>query len=285
MSPEFDPLFLRAFFLKKVRQFFDERAILEVDSPILKPFADIDTYIEPIEASGSFLHTSPEYEMKKLLAKYRRDLYFLGHVFRKEEKGAKHKQEFTMIEWYRIDFSFEQMIQETLALIQLFVDEKTMQLFTYQQLFKTFLNIDPFHVKDQALKALLKPFDIQSINTLGHTDLLHLCFAFLIEPKLENITVIYDYPENQAMLSQIENNRAKRFEVIIDGMEIANGFKELKDPAEQKRRFEQTGKTYAIDPDFLKALEQLPNCCGVAVGFDRLLMLHAKQKEIDLIYP
>ncbi len=271
--------------LEAVRTFFYQRQCFEVDVSILKPFADIDTYIEPICVGKQFLHTSPEYEMKKLLAKYKKDIFYLGHVFRKEEEGKKHKTEFTMIEWYRIGFSFEAMIQEILALIQLFTKEKHVNLLTYKQVFEMFVKIDPFTVTKQELLKKLHTFSIEKSETLTKDDLLNLCFSFLIEPKLSDITIVYDYPATQAALSQIEGNIAKRFEIFVDQFEIANGYKELLDPKEQKKRFLGYKKSYALDEAFLDALSNIPECCGVAVGFDRLMMLLAHANHIQDIYP
>lgn len=266
----------RAMMLKSCRAFFEEREVLEVDVPILSSGASVDVHIELVQATCcnqlAYLHSSPEFGMKQLLALGANDIYQISHVFRDFERGERHTPEFMMIEWYRLGFSFEQMIKETLELISLFLDplfSKDYEHYSYKQAFMRYAKRFPENVDER-----------------------DEIWAFEIEPHLgkNRITVIAGFPPEQAALSRIsEQGEAERFEVYFQGVELANGYHELIDPQEQLRRMrvanqerENLGKkTLPIDWDFIHALEQgLPDCCGVAVGFDRLMMLRHQVKEI-----
>ncbi|MEZ5315523.1 MAG: amino acid--tRNA ligase-related protein [Chlamydiales bacterium] len=265
----------RSVMLSHTRTFFAEREVIEVDVPILSRYGSVDPHIELIEAiclgERVFLHSSPEYGMKRLLSEGIGDIYQISHVFRNEEKGAYHTPEFTMIEWYRCGFLFEQMVEETLAFIHLFFSKKPIfTYFSYRELFLHYLGYYPESQKDR--DRLL---------------------AFEIEPHLD-ATVITDFPPEEAALSEIQNGIALRFEVFYKGLELANGYYELRDQEEQRKRLEHNNqerlslgkKIYPIDPLFLEALGRgLPQCCGVAVGFDRLMMLRHDIDTIDQILP
>jgi len=280
----------RADMLSKARSFFADRNILEVDCPILSRSASVDAHIDLIysESSNVYLHSSPEYGMKKLLALGTGDFYQLSHVFRAGEEGKKHRPEFMMAEWYRIDFSYEQMIEETCAFIQLFVGPKPVQVMSYREAFMTYAGIDPFYdsIKDHVPKHA---------GAQTRDDLLNILLALKVEPHLgqDGLTVITHYPASQCALAKTKTVDgepvAKRFEVYYKGLELANGYDELTDAKEQRRRFieanelrVQMGKEpLPIDEEFLESLGSLPDCCGVAVGFDRLMMLRHKTDQIS----
>lgn len=265
----------RAQMFAKVRSFFAQREVLEVDVPILSEGASVDVHIDLIEAKCHgkrlFLHSSPEYGMKRLLASGSGDIYQMSHVFRDHEKGHLHTAEFMMVEWYRLGFSFEEMIQETVEFIHLFFPNQLQEIevFSYEEVFKRFGGRYPENPEER--DAL---------------------FAFKIEPCLgkHGLSIVRDFPASQAALSQIgENGLAERFEIFYKGVELANGYHELADPDEQRARFESANKlrielgkeAYPLDEPFLHALRQgIPDCCGVAVGFDRLLMLKEELREI-----
>lgn len=265
----------RADMLARCRTFFAEKRVLEVDVPILSRSASVDTHIELIQASccnqPAYLHSSPEYGMKRLLALGVNDIYQISHVFRDYEKGERHTPEFTMAEWYRIGMTLKEMIDETVQFILLFLEDLPLdyEIFTYEQAFWRWYGEFP--------------------SSLEERDAL---FAFEIEPHLgkNSLAVVSGFPVEHAALARIGNNGlAERFEVYYQGIELANGYHELIDPVEQSRRIDETNHARATlgkqmlppDREFIEALEAgLPDCCGVAVGFDRLMMLRHKLEDI-----
>jgi len=284
----------RANMLSKARSFFAQRNILEVDCPILSRSASVDAHIDLIysESSDVYLHSSPEYGMKKLLASGVGDIYQLSHVFRAGEEGHKHRPEFMMAEWYRVGFNYDQMIEETCAFIRLFVGKQSVRKVSYREAFLTYADIDP--MTDSLEEHAARHGGVQTRD-----DILNILLALNVEPFLgqDELTVITHYPATQCALAKtetVEGHRvAKRFEVYYKGLELANGYDELSDPEEQRKRFEhankqriQMGKApLPIDEEFLNCLGSLPDCCGVAVGFDRLMMLRHKTQNIrDVIF-
>jgi lysyl-tRNA synthetase class 2 len=269
-----------------VRAFFDDRGVMEVDCPALSPFAAIDEHIDVMRVDRGrgqvgYLHTSPEYAMKKLLAGGSGDIYQLGHVFRQEEQGPWHTPEFTLIEWYRLGFTLEHMIEETCALIELFVGKRERKVWTYRELFERHLGINPLAATKPQLRALHDaPWDKDT--------LLQYLLSTHIEPHLgqERLEVITHFPPSQAALARCApyegDTTALRFEVYFHGIELGNGYVELTDAAEARSRLEEAEKKRVaagkaplpLDLDFIAALERgLPDCAGVAVGFDRLVTL------------
>ncbi len=265
----------------KVRKFFAMREVMEVDVPMLSQSGPVDLYIDLIEAKAcgttAYLHSSPEYGMKRLLSEGISDIYQLSHVFRDSEVSERHNPEFTMCEWYRIGFSFEQLMEETLEFIRLFLSVPEQEVLTYEEAFLKYAGKAPVDCEDQ-----------------------DYTLAFEIEPKIgrEGFTVICDFPAEKAALAKTSwNGRewvAKRFEVFYRGLELANGYHELVDPVEQEKRLLQSNQErqalkkppYPIDYAFLKALEKgLPESCGVAVGFDRLMMLRHNATHINEVIP
>ncbi len=259
----------RAQSLKEVRTFFDARGVMEVDTPLLSPYAPIDTHIDlfDVDLNGKrgYLHSSPEYGMKKLLAEGSGDIYQLGHVFRKDEVGRLHRPEFTMIEWYRTETTFSSFLEENLELLSLFLGDQPYKILTYQEAFERFGSSEGLEIDDP-----------------------NIIWGCRVEPKLGNdkITVITNYPKEQAALAQIKTidgvEVAERFEFYFNGIELGNGYHELTDPVEQKKRLIASNKErlalgkepLPFDPGLIIALEKgLPDCYGIALGFDRLLML------------
>jgi elongation factor P--(R)-beta-lysine ligase len=265
----------RGSLLAKARSFFAQRKILEVDVPIINHSASIDVHIDLVHAvccgKRAFLHSSPEYGMKRLLAEGIGDIYQISHVFRDGEQGDKHTVEFTMAEWYRMGFSFQQMIEESVDFIRLFLDSlpTAYELLSYSEVFLRFTKHYP-----------------PSVEERDHV------YAFEVEPHLgkESLTVVVGFPPEQAALAQIgADGRAERFEIYYKGIELANGYHELIDPQEQRFRLIQANaerkklgkQVLPIDEAFIDALTKgLPDCCGVAVGFDRLMMLRHQLEDI-----
>ena len=285
----------RAAFLQKARQFFIDRGLLEVDVPILNKFAPIDRHIEVLEIPQvGFLHTSPEYGIKKLLSEVNTDVFQISHVFRKGEKGKNHNPEFTMIEWYRLSVDFFTYIDEVIEFIELFLGSLKTDHITYDQAFKKFANIDS--ITPISLKSCL---DAHEISYTEQVNLLDLVYTHIIEPNLgkEGLTVIYDFPKDQAALAKTYHNgkeeKARRFEIYYKGCELANGYDELGDKTILEKRLKDEaehykanfGKTLEIDPDILEAMDGFPECCGVAIGFDRLLMKALNIDSIQKLLP
>ena len=294
---------VRAQLLKKARLFFEDLDILEVDCPILSPRASVDAHIDLIPATYSnqtpcFLHSSPEYGMKRLLSAGMPDIYQLSHVFRDGEHGKKHNPEFMMAEWYRKGVSFDVFIKEVVTFIQLFIEEKNIEYLSYRQAFFKYADLDylTISISDLAKKA-------QSLGVTDSTDreyLLNCILALSVEPHLgkDAITVLHSYPAEQAALAKTKTVNgeqiAERFEIYYQGIELANGYHELTNAVEQEKRLKEAntqrqamGKnSLPIDFYFIEALEKgLPESCGVAVGFDRLAMLHLQENDISEVMP
>lgn len=305
-STKIDTLRDRAHMLAASRQFFQARNILEVDCPIISLSASVDAHIDLITAQNGtepcFLHSSPEYGMKRLLADGIGDIYQLSHVFRAKERSTKHNPEFTMAEWYRLGITFQEMIHETADFIRLFLGNLPLHIISYRDAFLQFANIDYVKASPSALMDCLHINHIipyPGIENEGKDAILNLILGTLIEPHLGNneLTALAYYPSSQAALAKTcilnDETAAERFEIYFQGTELANGYHELADATEQRQRLIeanehrlQLGKsTLPIDNNFLQALEKgLPDCCGVAVGFDRLMMLR-HNKNIDDIVP
>ena len=292
--------------LKRARAFFEERNILEVDTPILSRFAVSDPHIESIEVTLQldpdkpwFLQTSPEYCMKRLLSAGYPDIYEICKVFRDAEAGRYHQPEFTMVEWYRLDFSLNDIMQDTLEFITTLVDAKRLNkapmLLSHAEAFAEFAGIDSSTADIETLAAAAAADD-QLKQSLGdrRDDWLNLILAEKISRKFptDRLTALCHYPASQAALSRIcpdDDSVADRFEVFAGDLELANGYVELVDAKEQSSRFEadQSARKLAgrpqrpIDRAFIAALASgLPACAGVSVGFDRVHMLNEGTGDI-----
>jgi len=268
---------------------------MEVDTPILSATAAADCHIESYCCNGSgWLQTSPEYAMKRLLASGCGPIYQLCHVFRKEESGRHHQPEFTLLEWYRLGIDHLQMMSEVQALLQVVgAPAHPYERMTYADAFRRHAGIDPLRATPQTVRTVLDSAGIEMASTPVASDAddldfwLELCMSALVAPKLgaHAPCFVYDYPASQAALARVSTDDlpvAQRFELFWRGLELANGFHELNDAAEQRRRFNADlemrrarGQVQPpIDEALLAALEYgLPDCSGVALGVDRLLML------------
>ena len=283
----------RANLYKQVREFFASRNVLEVETPIIQSSAVTDPYIESIHArninSEFYLQTSPEYSMKRLLAFYKRDIYQLCKVFRVGESGRYHHFEFTMLEWYRVDWSYHELMQEVNKLIKFLSKDKiklAQTVFTsYQDIFIKYCEIDPLQANQSDYIRACQLSDISPTVKLSDQEYQELLLDQTIAPQLpqDQLTFIYDFPIQQAALAKInENGVAERFELYIGAIELANGFQELTDADEQLERFKADNRKRQlnnrnqidIDKKFIAALQAgLPESAGVALGIDRLLML------------
>jgi lysyl-tRNA synthetase class 2 len=298
----------RAAMLASARAFFAKRNILEVDSCALTPFAPIDANIDVIPAQitstqQGFLHTSPEYGMKRLLAAGSGDIFYLGHVFRQGEIGRLHNPEFTMAEWYRVGFSLDPMIEETAAFISLFLGARPIRKLSYRKAFALYADVDLATASDADLLQAaerLSPFLSTEASGWPRMTLLHYLLTHVVEPKLGRgeLTALTQYPPEEAALACVTVvdglQVAERFEMYAEGVELSNGYHELANGEELRCRFHQenqeraaAGKDpYPLDEPFLAALTpQFPDCCGVSVGIDRLLLLRHKATALRDVLP
>jgi elongation factor P--(R)-beta-lysine ligase len=293
----------RAFYLQKVREFFARRSILEVDVPILGEAPVTDPYLTAMETHCQaypnktfYLQTSPEYFMKRLLAFGAPSIYYLGKAFRDDERGRLHSSEFTMLEWYHLGIDDHALMQEVAELMQLFLGELAVEKITYKELFQKHLGLNPHSASAEELAALVQQHmgKIEGLDHLPRDTSLQLLMSEVIEPKLDFslITFIYDFPASQAALARLRCDTAARFEVYHQGIELANGYYELNDADTQAKRFAkdlavreaQKLKKVPVDHRLLQALEHhFPECAGIALGFDRLLMLALGEKNIDAV--
>lgn len=294
--------------LAKAREFFAQRNVIEVDCPCLSFFADTDTHIDLITAHYAqketcYLHPSPEYGMKRLLSEGIGDIYQLSHVFRDGEYSSKHNPEFMMVEWYRQNYSFLDMVNETLDFIRVFLGDLPQTVISYREVFQKYAGFDYVKADKQDLLAYINKNKIsvaKNIEEEGKDDLLNIILSFDIEPHLgknELCALVY-YPSTQAALARTlqkdDELIAERFEIYYKGMELCNGYHELTDHVEQRRRINQANqarlrlgkRALPIDENFLLALEKgVPDCCGVAVGFDRLMMLRHQTDNLSDVIP
>jgi len=293
----------RAALLAAARNFFMDRGVLEVDTPIVvnAPVTDIHIHSARVQFADDsrpfFLHTSPEYAMKRLLAAGSGDIYQICHVVRGLERGRQHNAEFTLIEWYRTGFSLDRLMSEVDTLVRHLLGDVAFTMsserLTYREAFLRQLHLDPFTARLAQLS--------DAARTVGFADgaqrdeLLELLMGALVGPRLGRnaLTFIHGYPASQAALARLspdDPRSALRFELYCKGVELANGFQELASATEQRARFERDNEerqrlglpAYEIDGRLLAALEAgLPECAGVALGFDRTLMLAAGADHID----
>jgi elongation factor P--(R)-beta-lysine ligase len=285
----------RAALLAESRIFFAERRVLEVETPILSASAVSDPQIESLacEVAGFarpfYLATSPEYAMKRLLAAGSGDIYQICRVFRDAERGRWHNPEFTMIEWYRRGFDDSALMAEVEELVTRLLAPRrrlnSAQRLTYAQALERYAGVDIRSADDAQLSAAAARHGVACEAKLDRDAKLDLLMGLIVGPQLgrEAPCFVCDYPASQAALARLKPGQpavAARFELYIDGLELANGFHELADPGEQRARFTKDLATRGargqaqppVDEQLLAALEAgMPDCAGVALGFDRLV--------------
>jgi len=308
---------LRADTLRKIRSFFDENGVPEVDTPILSSSTVPDPFIESfrtryialtqtMQTEDYYLHTSPEFPMKRLLATGSGSIYQISKVFRQGESGRKHNPEFTLLEWYRDGWDHHQLMNEVDQLLTLLLSPcmalTAAEFISYEEAFQKVLDINPHTVSKTELLACVDKVGLAKVlDDNEHRDrFLELLFSHMIEPGLGKnkndmpcLCFLYHYPASQASLAKtaMQNGQliAERFEVFINGMELGNGFHELNDAEEQRTRFEadnQARKLMGVneipmDENFLEAVGHLPECAGVAIGIERLLMVMSQSQHIN----
>ena len=292
-------LLLRSALISKIREFFKTRQIIEVETPLLLPTTNPAPYLDSFKIAGWYLQTSPEFAMKRLLATGSKDIYQICKAFRRHEIGRIHNQEFTILEWYRLGFDHHQLMKEVVELLSNLANFKKVARYTYEDIYQEVLGINPHLASVNELQKLADQHKILLTTTLGSDkdEWLQLLFTHLIEPALDpqTPTLVYDFPASQAMLSRVIDHPpqpyqvASRFELYYQGTELANGFHELNDPHEQLIRFQnELDKRKALglpavplDNELLSSLPNLPDCSGVAIGIDRLIMVSAKLSSLD----
>lgn len=306
-SASIDNIKHRAVLLKTIRQFFDAKDVMEVDTPAMSQATVTDvhlhtfatTFVGPGSAHGQklYLQTSPEFHMKRLLCAGSGAIYQICKSFRNEESGRFHNPEFTMLEWYQPDYKQLDLVKEVDELLQLALNTLPSEIMTYQEVFISHTGLDPLVDQLDVIRqyALTKNLGDFVATEQCKDTLLQLIFCFIIEPLigLDRPVAIINFPASQAALARIDENDpriASRFEFYYKGVELANGFHELSDAQEQLLRFERDNQQrieaglaqQPIDRYLIDALEAgLPNCSGVALGVDRLLMLATGSSHIS----
>lgn len=294
----------RAWLLATIRKFFAERGVLEVDTPLLSQSGVTDPNIELFSVSSHnekrFLQSSPEYAMKRLLASGIGDIYQLGKAFRRGESGSRHNPEFTLLEWYRTDTSHHELIREVVELIAVVLPVSSWQVWSYAALFAEILNLDVFTASLDTLSSKAEQEGISIDSSLSRLDYLDLLMTHSIERRIAGwgLVVVIDFLPEQSALARLikrgENTVAARFEAYYGGLELANGYWEEAGADVLSTRFaDDNAKRHSrgqevISPDtrLLKALKAgFPDCSGVALGFDRLLMLMLERSLISEVMP
>lgn len=296
----------RAQMLAGIREFFAGRGVLEVETPILSRAGNTDPHLESFclglpDGSRRYLQTSPEFAMKRLLAAGSGPIYQIARVFRADERGRLHNPEFSMLEWYRPGWDHHRLMDEVDELLQQLVGTAPATRLSYVEVFDAHCRIDPHTADIETLRAAGRRLDIAVANvnaeSVTRDEWLDLLMSHSVAPALgrDRPTFVFDFPASQAALARVRPGDpavAERFELFIDGMELANGFHELVDASEQRRRFnadlttrcERGLETMPIDERLLAALHAgMPPSAGVAMGLDRVLMRIAHQADLGAV--
>lgn len=296
----------RAFLMSKIREYFYQQNVMEVETPILSSAGNTDVNIESFTADNiqnnnpvSYLRTSPEFPLKRLLSSGIGDIFELGKVFRKGEVSKAHNVEFTMLEWYRLNFGYHQLIQDVTDLFYSILcafkwPQPESVIVTFKEAFENSLAIDIEQVSVQQLNRISEKYNYSG-SQLTHDEALDYLFATQVQAGFnkETLTFVTEYPSSQAALAQInpENlNTSLRFEVFYHGHELGNGYQELTNAKELLERFESDNRhrkkrglpEVNIDQQLITAMHHgMPDCSGIAIGVDRLLMVLLKLNSIN----
>jgi lysyl-tRNA synthetase class 2 len=306
---------IRAMLLARIRSFFEDNGVMEVDTPVLSRFGTTDPAIESFcceyrgpgagDGVALYLHTSPEFFMKRLLAAGCGPIYQLAHVFRNGELGRRHNPEFMMLEWYRPGIDYHALMDEVDALLEFvlqgFFNYRPGRRISYRQWFLEVTGLDPWSDSVAAFRNFAQQRLGSVPGSMRDDDLdawLDLLVTHWLEERLgDEALFVVDYPPSQAALARTREKPikvAERFELFLHGLELANGFNELVDAEQQEQRFQnenrirsETGQDpVAFDENLVAALRSgLPPCAGVSIGFDRLVMLVAGVSKLDAALP
>lgn len=293
----------RAALLAAARAFLTERGVVEIEPPALSMAGAPDLHLASFSVATPtgprHLHTSPEYPLKRLLAAGVGDCFALGKVWRVGEVGSHHQPEFTLLEWYRVGWDHRRLMGEVAELIAVLLGPHyalaAPEVVTYRAAFSAELGLDPLTASDRALDSLLVGRGFADQLDLDRDAKLDLLVSHLVYPKLGRgrVTLLTDFPASQCALARIRPDDppvAERFEAFVAGLELANGYHELADAAEQRARFVQANEmrharglpVMPLDERLLDSLSNgLPDCAGVALGFDRVVMLALGARRID----
>ena len=308
-------LLARGRIISDIRHWFAQRDFLEVDVPALQVSPGNEAHLHGFEtklihndgsSSQRYLHTSPEFHCKKLLAAGEKQIFFLGHVFRNRERTSTHAPEFTMLEWYRVAKSYREIIEDTLNIVKLAAAGRTFEWrgrkcnpavdaewMSVAEGFQKYAGVDLLATIGNR-DALAAQSPVAYREDESWSDIFSRILVEKVEPHLGNgkLTVFYEYPSCEAALARVcahDARVAERFELYASGVELANGFGELTDAAEQRRRFEDEmdikqqvyGELYPIDEELLESLSMMPEASGVALGLDRLILLATGATRIE----
>lgn len=303
-----DPSLLRrrADLLARTRAFFAARGVLEVEAPLLAQGLVVDAHIDPIRCSVGgeprYLLPSPEAPLKRLLAAGSGPIYSLGRAFRDGERGRLHRPEFTMLEWYRPGWDEHELMDEVAELVTELVGTERFERRTYADVFRELIDVDPHGDDVERLAAVAAEVGVTFDDDVAPTDRdgwLEVLFSLGVEPRLDPDvgTFVHDFPASQAALATVRAGEppvARRFELLLGGMELCNGYHELTDAQAHRARFAAANEHRAAlgkdrirpDDELIAAIERgLPACSGVALGFDRLAMLALAAHSIDQVLP
>ena len=289
----------RALIYQQIRSFFDVRGFLEVDTPLLSRATNTDAQIASVQVFNQrqalYLQTSPEFAMKRLLAADSGSIYQICHAFREAETGRRHNAEFTLLEWYRVGYDYRALMGEVENLVDALSGQANRYtrvcyrdlLFEHTSIDITSISLDQLRVKSSELLPGANSDD------LDFDQCLDLLMSMVVAPRLQGYVFVYDYPISQAALARVSDENplvAERFELFHDDLELANGFSELTDAKTQRSRFKNDNELrsekglsrYPVDEHLLAALESgMPECAGVALGLDRILMVLLGLDSID----
>lgn len=296
----------RAELLAATRHFFASRGVLEVNTPVLAPAGStdplLDSFVTQLEGGSAtsqslYLQTSPEFYMKRLLAEGCGPIYQLAPCFRNGELSHRHNPEFLMLEWYRPGWSLTELEAECCALVDVLLGSANYQRKTYREAFIALVGLNPFAASLAELRQTCVAVSGIDAEQLDRDACLDLLVSHELEPALKALgrVILYEFPASQAALAQIHqdeygNQVASRFELYVNGLELANAYQELTSSSEQAARFEADNKQrrilgkpeVAADVKLVAALEKgLPDCSGIAVGFDRVVMLACGAASLD----
>lgn len=297
--------------IRSIREYFYSTGCIEVFTDIAQEYPNLDSNIYPVEVEfynergeslKRYLHTSPEIQMKKILSQIKSDIFQITKVFRNFEGSKKHKIEFTMLEWYRVGYNLQDMMQDTKSVFitaceklygsaKLNFRGKTFNLEDWDIITveEAFYRYTGCYLELDSLNRFLRKKERITKAIEDFEELFYRVYAFYVEPNLgqEKPTFIHDYPPEFAALSKVVDGKGKRFEAYIYGVELVNGYWELKDQAEQLRRFKveaerkrREGFNHPIDYGFIEAIKDMPECSGASLGIDRLLMVLLDREDI-----
>ncbi|NPA51748.1 MAG: elongation factor P--(R)-beta-lysine ligase [Aquificae bacterium] len=303
-------------FVQSIREYFYKTGAVEVFTDILMNYPNLDPHVYPVELfvfnekrekQKKYLHTSPEYRMKEILAKEKKDIFQLTKVFRNYEGSIKHKIEFIMLEWYRVGYNLLNLIDDTHLLFINVVstvekspfftfkgkrfDMREYEIITVEQAFRDFVQVDINSI--DSMNRFLKEREPNFVEKEDWEELFFHIYAFYIEKNLgkERLTFICDYPPQLTALAKIEGGYGKRFEAYIGGIELVNGYYEETDPQIIEERLQkdahkkqaELGKPFEVDPSFLEAVKKLPTCSGASLGVERLFMVIKNMENISFL--